>query len=74
MLEALPPSPRSVTRGGRTVQSARREAGARPPTCGLQGSNPLAETSYRQIGLSWRKGSNRVDEFKLLGKFLQDNA
>ncbi len=35
---------------------------------------PLAETSYRQIGLSWRKGSNRVDEFKLLGKFLRDNA
>ena len=31
---------------------------------------PLAESSYRQIGLAWRKGSNRVDEFKMLGSFL----
>ncbi|NIO41026.1 MAG: hydrogen peroxide-inducible genes activator, partial [Burkholderiales bacterium] len=32
----------------------------------------LAETSYRQIGLAWRKGSNRIDEFKLLGSFLKE--
>jgi LysR family hydrogen peroxide-inducible transcriptional activator len=34
---------------------------------------PLAESSYRQIGLAWRKGSNRVEEFKLLGSFLAEN-
>lgn len=34
---------------------------------------PLPESSYRTIGLAWRKGSNRIDEFKLLGTFLQDN-
>jgi len=31
---------------------------------------PLAESSYREIGLAWRKGSGRVDEFKMLGSFL----
>ena len=31
---------------------------------------PLAESSYRMIGLAWRKGSGRVDEFKMLGSFL----
>jgi len=34
---------------------------------------PLDEKSYRTIGLAWRKGSRRVDEFKLLGEFLKDN-
>ncbi|MFZ9053761.1 MAG: hydrogen peroxide-inducible genes activator [Woeseiaceae bacterium] len=34
---------------------------------------PLPESSYRSIGLAWRKGSNRIDEFELLGTFLQDN-
>ncbi len=33
---------------------------------------PLGERSYRTIGLVWRKGSRRVDEFKLLGEFLKD--
>ena len=33
---------------------------------------PLAESSYRQIGLAWRKGSNRVEEFELLGEFLTE--
>ncbi len=33
---------------------------------------PLAESSYRQIGLAWRKGSGRVEEFELLGEFLKD--
>lgn len=31
---------------------------------------PLAESSYRRIGLAWRKGSGRVSEFKMLGSFL----
>ena len=35
--------------------------------------HPIAETSYRQIGLAWRKGSGRIEEFQLLGKFLLDN-
>ena len=34
--------------------------------------SPLAESSYRQIGLAWRKGSNRVEEFELFGEFLSD--
>ena len=32
----------------------------------------LGETSYRKIGLAWRKGSGRIEEFKLLGEFLKD--
>jgi LysR family hydrogen peroxide-inducible transcriptional activator len=35
--------------------------------------HPLSERSVRKIGLAWRKGSSRADEFKLLGKFLSDN-
>ena len=31
---------------------------------------PLGEKSSRQIGLVWRKGSNRVEEFALLGEFI----
>jgi LysR family hydrogen peroxide-inducible transcriptional activator len=34
---------------------------------------PMAESSYRKIGLAWRKGSGRVDEFELLGKFFTQN-
>ncbi len=34
---------------------------------------PLAEGSYRQIGLAWRKGSGRVEEFKQLGDFFKYN-
>jgi LysR family hydrogen peroxide-inducible transcriptional activator len=34
---------------------------------------PLPESSYRSIGLAWRKGSSRVDEFRLVGKFFTDN-
>ncbi|MDH3621404.1 MAG: hydrogen peroxide-inducible genes activator [Gammaproteobacteria bacterium] len=33
---------------------------------------PLGERSYRTIGLVWRKGSRRADEFRLLGDFLRD--
>ncbi len=33
----------------------------------------LDERSYRTIGLVWRKGSRREDEFRLLGEFLKDN-
>ena len=34
---------------------------------------PLSESSYRTIGLVWRKGSRRVDEFRLLGDFLREH-
>ncbi len=34
---------------------------------------PIGESSYRTIGLVWRKGSRRVEEFKLLGEFLTEN-
>ncbi|HHC75118.1 MAG TPA: hydrogen peroxide-inducible genes activator [Thiothrix sp.] len=32
---------------------------------------PLQDNSYREIGLAWRKGSAREQEFKLLGTLLQ---
>lgn len=35
--------------------------------------HPLPESSYRSIGLAWRKGSSRVEEFQLLGSFLKEN-
>ena len=35
---------------------------------------PMGERSYRTIGLVWRKGSRRADEFRLLGKFLQERV
>ena len=35
--------------------------------------HPLKESSYREIGLAWRKGSNRVEEFELLGEFLKNS-
>jgi LysR family hydrogen peroxide-inducible transcriptional activator len=31
---------------------------------------PLAEKSYRTIGLMWRRGSARAEEFRMLGKFI----
>lgn len=34
----------------------------------------MGDSSYRTIGLVWRKGSRRIDEFKLLGEFLRDNS
>jgi LysR family hydrogen peroxide-inducible transcriptional activator len=33
---------------------------------------PLSDKSYRNIGMAWRKGSRRVDEFHLLGDFVRD--
>lgn len=33
----------------------------------------LDEKSFRTIGVAWRKGSRRADEFRLLGKFLDEN-
>ena len=30
----------------------------------------LSDRSHRKIGLAWRKGSRRVDEFRLLGDFI----
>jgi LysR family hydrogen peroxide-inducible transcriptional activator len=32
----------------------------------------MGEQSYREIGLVWRKGSRRIDEFRLLGEFFRD--
>ncbi|RTZ67820.1 MAG: hydrogen peroxide-inducible genes activator [Aquificaceae bacterium] len=32
---------------------------------------PLEDTSYREIGLAWRKGSSRAKEFTLLGELIQ---
>jgi LysR family hydrogen peroxide-inducible transcriptional activator len=34
---------------------------------------PLGEKSHRKIGLAWRKGSNRSEEFALLGEFITAN-
>ena len=33
----------------------------------------LHDNSFRTIGLAWRKGSRRIDEFRLLGDFFSDN-
>ena len=33
---------------------------------------PLKEKGHRTIGLAWRKGSARAEEFCLLGKFIRD--
>ena len=35
---------------------------------------PISDRSYRTIGLAWRRGSNRADEFRLLGNFLQQHG
>jgi LysR family hydrogen peroxide-inducible transcriptional activator len=34
---------------------------------------PLRNRSYRTIGLAWRKGSDRAEEFRLLGEFLREH-
>ena len=33
----------------------------------------LSERSYRRIGIAWRKGSGRAEEFRMLGKYLTEN-
>jgi len=33
---------------------------------------PMNENSYRTIGLVWRKGSARTDEFEMLGDFIRE--
>ena len=33
----------------------------------------MSDKSYRNIGVVWRKGSRRVDEFRLLGDFICEN-
>jgi LysR family hydrogen peroxide-inducible transcriptional activator len=35
--------------------------------------HPLSDKSYRNIGVAWRKGSRRAEEFRLLGDFVRDN-
>ncbi|MGI9249517.1 MAG: hydrogen peroxide-inducible genes activator [Woeseiaceae bacterium] len=32
----------------------------------------MGERSFRTVGLVWRKGSRRIDEFRLLGEFFED--
>jgi len=36
------------------------------------GLYPMDENSYREIGLVWRKGSARAEEFRLLGDFVRE--
>ena len=33
---------------------------------------PLEENSYRTIGLAWRKGTDRQEEFRMLGEFVAE--
>ena len=33
----------------------------------------LDDSSYRTIGLAWRKGSRRAEEFEMLGQFLTEH-
>jgi LysR family hydrogen peroxide-inducible transcriptional activator len=33
----------------------------------------LGDNSYRTIGMAWRKGSRRAEEFQMLGEFFRDN-
>ncbi len=35
---------------------------------------PMRDDAYRDIGLAWRKGSGRTDEFRLLGEFIVNSA
>jgi LysR family hydrogen peroxide-inducible transcriptional activator len=34
----------------------------------------LSDNSYRNIGMVWRKGSRRVDEFRMLGDYFRDHC
>jgi LysR family hydrogen peroxide-inducible transcriptional activator len=34
---------------------------------------PMPDSSYRRIGLAWRQGSSRADEFAMFAEFLQKN-
>ncbi len=34
---------------------------------------PMRDQNYRTIGLAWRKGSDRAEEFRLLGGFLKEH-
>ncbi len=35
---------------------------------------PMRDDAYRDIGLAWRRGSGRTDEFRLLGEFIVNSA
>lgn len=35
--------------------------------------HPMPDSSYRKIGLAWRQGSGRAEEFTMLGEFIQKN-
>ena len=34
--------------------------------------HPMSDRSYREIGLAWRKGSDRADEFRMLGDYVRE--
>ena len=34
--------------------------------------HPISDRSYREIGLAWRKGSDRADEFRMLGDYVRE--
>ena len=34
----------------------------------------IGDRSYRTIGLAWRKGSGREDEFRMLGEFVRSQG
>ena len=52
-------------------EMARGSSILRNTRCRMQ---PLREASYRTIGLAWRKGSGRAEEFAKLGEFLIKHA
>ena len=35
---------------------------------------PMRDDAYRDIGLAWRRGSGRTDEFRLLGEFIVNSV
>jgi len=37
-------------------------------------TRPMKSDSYREIGLVWRKGSMRTEEFRMLGEFIRNNT
>ena len=34
--------------------------------------HPMSDRNYREIGLAWRKGSDRADEFRMLGDYVRE--
>ena len=36
--------------------------------------HPMPDSSYRNIGLAWRQGSGRAEEFAMLGEFMKKHC